>query len=274
MSIIQAIILGVVQGVTEFLPISSSGHLVIVPWLFGWVLEPDSAFVFNVLVQMGTLLAVVAYFLKDLVRMLTITLRSFQNGKVLQNPESRFTLFVLLSTLPAVLAGLILKPTIENAFSDPIAVAIFLILTAVIMIASERLSARRKDLTELSAADALWIGASQVLALFPGLSRSGATISAGISRGLKREYAARFSFLMALPIMLGAGGIAFVDLLSIPDFTSQIAPLAIGFISAAIVGYLSIDWLLSFLVRRGLNFFAVYCVLVGIGILLLDQVRG
>lgn len=274
MSIIQALILGIVQGVTEFLPISSSGHLVIVPWLFGWVLESQSAFVFNVLVQLGTMLAVIAYFFKDLARMLSITLRSIMEGTALQNTESRFVLFVLLATVPAVLAGLLLKPYVENAFSEPIAVAIFLMITAVIMFVSERLNVKRKELTELTMADSIWIGVFQIFALFPGISRSGVTISAGLGRRLKREDAARFSFFMALPIMLGAGAIALVDLFSLPEITSQIAPLVTGFLTAALVGYFSIDWLLSFLVRRGLNFFSVYCLLAGIGVLLADQIRG
>lgn len=274
MSIIQALILGIVQGVTEFLPISSSGHLVIVPWLFGWALEPQSAFVFNVLVQLGTMLAVIAYFFKDLARMLSITRRSIMEGTALQNTESRFVLFVLLSTVPAVLAGLLLKPYVENAFSEPIAVAIFLMITAVIMFVSERLNAKRKELTELTVADSIWIGVFQIFALFPGISRSGVTISAGLGRRLKREDAARFSFLMALPIMLGAGAIALVDLFSLPEITSQIAPLVTGFLTSALIGYFSINWLLSFLVRRGLNFFSVYCLLAGIGVLLADQIRG
>ncbi|MCH7589245.1 MAG: undecaprenyl-diphosphatase UppP [Chloroflexi bacterium] len=274
MSIIQALILGIVQGLTEFLPISSSGHLVLVPWLFGWELEAQSAFVFNVLVQLGTMLAVIAYFSKDLVRMFIVSLRSIRERTALQNAESRFTLFILLSTAPAIVAGLLLKSSVKEAFSNPIAVSIFLIITAAILFASERLKVKRKELTDLTAADALWIGVFQGFALFPGLSRSGVTISAGIGRGFEREDAARFSFLMALPVMFGAGAIALVDLFALPEISSQIAPLVTGFLTAALVGYLSISWLMSFLVRRGLNFFSAYCFFLGISVLLMGQIRG
>ncbi len=268
MTLLQAFILGVVQGLTEFIPVSSSGHLVLVPWLLKWDLEPQAAFVFDVLVQWGTLLAVIVYFRKDLKAITIAVLSSLRNRDQPLSPDARLAWLVALSTIPALFAGLLLKSLVEDAINSPKAVFIFLLITGGLLFLGEKLGRRFKSMTDISYADAIWIGIFQIFSLFPGVSRSGATISAGLLRGIKRDTAARFSFLMVVPIMIAAGFIALIDLATIPDALSLIGTLIIGFIVAAIVGYISIHWLLKFLSERSLYYFSVYCLLIGlIGIL-------
>lgn len=261
MNLLQSLVLGIVQGLTEFLPISSSGHLVLVPWLVGWEIDPQAAFIFDVLVQWGTLLAVIVYFRRDLREMLKGVQSSLRSKAI--HLEARMAWFLLLSTVPAVVIGLAIKPWVEASIDRPLAVSLFLFLTAGLLILGEQIGKRTRDLTELGAGDAFFMGLLQVLALFPGVSRSGATVSAGLIRHLDRGSSARFSFLMAVPIMLAAGIIALFDLLTAENMTAQIGPLVAGTFAAAIVGYLAIDWLFAFISRHSLRVFAYYCLLVG-----------
>ncbi len=263
MTLWQALILGVVQGITEFLPISSSAHLVFVPWVFGWRFDPQAAFIFDVLVQLGTLVAVILYFWQDLLRLAGAVLSSLRQGKLAATPDARLAWYVLLSSVPAAILGLAIKHWVERAFDSPAAVSAFLILTAAMLYFSERLGKRTRPMETITFMDALFIGLAQVLALFPGVSRSGATISAGLLRDVRRPDAARFSFLMALPVMLGAGGIAVIDLANMTNWTSHLGPLIVGFFSAAVVGYLAIRWLLAYLKQKPLTAFMFYCLLVG-----------
>ncbi|HET7087503.1 MAG TPA: undecaprenyl-diphosphate phosphatase, partial [Anaerolineae bacterium] len=169
-----------------------------------------------------------------------------------------------LATIPAVVFGLLLKDQVEATFSAPVAAASFLFVTAAILLAAERLGKRLRDLRQIGTGDALIIGFAQVLALFPGISRSGATIGAGMLRHLDRPAAARFSFLMSIPALLGAGVVALVDLFENAALLSSLAlPLLAGFLAAAVTGYLSVRWLLGYLQRRSLIVFAVYCVIFG-----------
>ena len=264
MTFFQAFVLGIVQGLTEFIPVSSSGHLVLIPWILKWELEPQSAFVFDVLVQWGTLLALVVYFRKDLSSLTTAVILGLRNRENRSNPQTRLTWHIFLATLPALIVGLFLKSLVQDVIENPLSVSIFLLVTGGILMFSERIGRRIKSVEDLSNADAVWIGIFQIISLFPGISRSGATISAGLLRGFARKDAARFSFLMALPIMIAAGIIALIDLVSLPDISSQIGPLLIGFIVAAIAGYLSINWLLNFLSERSLYLFSGYCIMVGL----------
>jgi undecaprenyl-diphosphatase len=270
----QALLLGIVQGATEFLPISSSGHLVLVPWLLNWDLDPSSAFIFDVLVQWGTILAVILYFRRDLLNMIAAVLRGISRRRPFEETEARLAWLILLASVPAAVLGLLLKPVVEQAFDSPLAVSFFLLATAGILFLSERLHQADKPLKALNWADSLWIGLAQALALFPGISRSGSTIAGGLIRSLGREDAARFSFLLAIPTMLGAGTIALVDLSSIPDPGSQLLSLVIGFASAAIVGMAALHWLLSYLRNHSLDVFAIYCTVVGLGGLILYAIKG
>ncbi len=270
----QALILGIVQGVTEFLPISSSGHLVLVPWLLNWQFDPATAFIFDVLIQWGTTLAVILYFRRELLRMFSAALRGILQRRPFDEPDARLAWLILLGSIPAAALGLLLKPVVEKTFNSPLAVSLFLLVTAAILFVSERLHRADKPMKDLNWVDSLWIGLAQTLALFPGISRSGSTIAGGLLRSLKREDAARFSFLLSIPAMLGAGFIALLDLTAIPDPGSQLSNLFIGFTTSALVGLASIHWLLSYLRRHPLNVFAIYCTIVGLGGLIVYAFKG
>jgi undecaprenyl-diphosphatase len=269
MTLIQAIILGIVQGLTEFIPVSSSAHLVLVPAALGWSFSRDATFVFDVLVQMGTLLAVIVYFRRELIALITGVVAGILRLRPFDNPMSRLGWLLVLATSPAVVAGLLLKDLVEQAFSSPIAVCAFLLITALWLTLSERSGKRSRDLTGLTFIDALWIGLTQVMALFPGISRSGATIGGGLTRNMDRASSARFAFLMSIPVMLGAGVIASGDLIRNTELRPLIPPLAVGFVMAAIVGYVSIRWLLAYLSSHSLRLFAAYCAIVGVAGLVL-----
>ncbi|MBN2147439.1 MAG: undecaprenyl-diphosphatase UppP [Anaerolineales bacterium] len=260
MSIWQSIILGIIQGLTEFLPISSSAHLVITPYLFNWNIPAQDELIFDVLVQVGTLVAVVVYFIKDLISIARGWLGALWRRQPFASQESRMGWYLILATIPAGLAGLLLKDLVGAAFDSPLATALFLLLTAALLMIAEKAGKRTRSMEHLNWKDALVIGLFQVLALFPGVSRSGSTIAGGMLRDTDRPTAARFSFLMSVPVMLAAGAGAVYELLQIPGFATRIPTLAVGFITSAIVGYLSIRWLLAFLTRRPLYAFAIYCV--------------
>lgn len=264
MTLIQSIILGIVQGITEFLPVSSSGHLVIVPQLLGWQIPPEEAFVFDVLVQVATLLAVFAYFRQELAAVISAFLKSVARRQVGKDPLAKEGWFILLATIPAGIAGLLFKDAVESAFSSPVATAFSLFITAALLLIAERVGQKRRDLEGMSWIDALWIGLFQAIAVFPGVSRSGATMAGGMLRNFERPAAARFSFLLSIPIMLAAGLMASVDLLKIPNLSALLPVFVPGFVAAAIVGYLSIRWLLSYLSRRPLYVFSIYCIFAGL----------
>ncbi|MFO8037211.1 MAG: undecaprenyl-diphosphatase UppP [Anaerolineales bacterium] len=264
MTLFQSIILGIIQGSTEFIPVSSSGHLVLAPHLFGWSFSQKEAFVFDVLAQVATLMAVLIYFRKDLLRILKASISGLIEGKPFKNKHSLLGWLLLLSTFPAGAIGLLFKNTFEKAFSNPQAASLFLIGTALLLFSAEMMTSRSRTLDDVSWADALWIGLFQTLALFPGISRSGSTISGGMFRRLNRESAAHFSFLMSVPIMIASGFLAVYDLIRVPGLIAQLPVYFAGFLTAALVGYFVIHWLLSYLSNKSLIPFAIYCVLVGL----------
>jgi undecaprenyl-diphosphatase len=269
MTIIQSIILGIIQGITEFLPISSSGHLVLTPFVFGWQIPSEYSWVFNVLIQVGTLVAVIIYFWRDLLNIALAFLEGLQRRQPFATMQSRMGWYLILATIPAMFLGLVLKDAVEAAFDSPRVTAAFLLLTAILLLVAERAGKRQNELANLTWKDALIIGCFQVLALFPGVSRSGATITGGMLRNLDRLAAARFSFLMSVPVMLGAGLLATIDLFQVPDLETLLPTLAIGFLTSVVVGFFSIHWLLRFLGRRPLYIFSVYCALIGLVLLAL-----
>ncbi len=258
---IIAFLLGILQGATEFLPVSSSGHLVLVPWLFGW---PAPGLAFDVVVHWGTALAVVVYFWRDWVTIVKEA-RFF--------PQNLASL-ILLGTLPAALIGYLLEDFFEGMFARPVAAAGFLLVTAALLATTEWLGCRERDLDKLTWLDALTIGLAQALAILPGISRSGATIAAGLARGLRREPAARFSFLLATPIILGAGLLKVMDLAQAGDLAEQAPMLVVGFVTAGVVGFGCIHFLLRYLQRHRLYPFAVYCAVAGFACLLVALARG
>src|SRR5574340_807035 len=262
MTILQAIILGIIQGITEFLPVSSSAHLVITPFLLGWNLREEVIFPFDVLVQLGPLLAVIYYFRKDVWEILKGVLQGLRHRKPFETFNARLGWYLVLATIPAAIFGLLLKDLVESVFKDAPTTAIFLIATALILIIAEVVGKRNREIDSVTWKDALWIGFAQVFALFPDISRSGSTMAGGMTRNLTRPAAARFSFLMSLPVMLAAGFFSALDLLAVPDLGSFLPSMAAGFITAAIVGYFAIKWLLAFIGKRPLYIFSAYCLVL------------
>jgi undecaprenyl-diphosphatase len=264
MTIFQSIILGIVQGLTEFLPISSSGHLVILPFLLNWDLPQKEMFIFDVLVQIGTLVAVIFYFRKDLIAIIGDFFKQLFAGKPFATHNARIGWLLILATIPAGLAGLLLGDVVERAFSSPLVTGIALLITAVLMILGEKISQKIGDIHDVTFLTALVMGIMQSLALFPGISRSGATISGGMFRHLKRESAAKFSFLMSIPIMLAAGGLSTYQMVTeVPNLAEFLPVMLAGFLTAMVVGYIAIRWLLRFLVNHSLIYFSIYCALLG-----------
>ena len=269
MTFIQALILGIIQGLTEFLPISSSAHLVIAPFILGWTFPEQQVLPFDVLVQLGTLLAVIIYFWADLWAIIKAFILGLVKLKPFADPLARQGWLLILASIPAGLAGLLLKKAVDQAFQSVVITGVFLLVTALFLTAAEWIGKRRRSLETLNWLDAVLMGVGQALAIFPGISRSGATMSAGLARDLDRTAAARFSFLMSIPIMLAAGAVEIKDVLDIPGLSGTLPMIGVGFIAAAIVGYFSIRWLLRFITTHSLRPFAVYCAGLGLLVIIL-----
>jgi undecaprenyl-diphosphatase len=285
MNILQAIILGIVQGATEFIPVSSSAHLVLVPWLLRW---PSPGLVFDTVLHLGTLLAVIAVLWRDLLALAAAWLRSITAlpGLLLRrsspealptdastqgvakgiwgSPEARLAWWIILGTIPAALMGALWEDQFAALFNSPIRVAVLLLVTGVWLVLAERLGRKERQAEDLRWWQSLLVGVAQGCAIAPGISRSGATIGAGLLLGLRREAATRFSFLLAAPIILGAGLLQIKKLLEAPGLNSMLVPLALGFLVAFITGYACIRFLLRYVRNRGLSPFAVYCWLAGL----------
>lgn len=262
MDSLQAVILGLVQGLTEFLPVSSSGHLVLVPWALGW---DEPGLLFDTVLHWGTLLAVVVYFWADLWSLARAWVGSIARRKV-DTPQAWLAWLIVIATVPAAIIGFLLNDFFESLFSAPAAVGGLLLVTGGILAAAEIFYPKIPKVDTLRLGDALVVGLAQAAAIAPGLSRSGLTITAGVFRGLGREAAARFSFLLSVPIILGAGLTQVVDAIADPGATTWF-PLALGFTAAAISGYLAIHFLLGFVRRRRFWPFAAYCWIVGLAAL-------
>ena len=268
MNIFEAFVLGIIQGATEFLPVSSSGHSVLIPALFG-LSQPTLGM--SIVAHLGTWLAVVIYFARDLWSLLTGTFTSVKERQLMAYPESRLVGYIIISSIPAAIAGYIFNDWFEALFTNARWAAFFLIGTAVVLIIGEKLLSGEKQLAEMSWQDALVIGLFQMVALFPGLSRSGSTIMAGLIRGLNRELAARYSFLISVPIIFGAGLVEMPELINRGFVVSPSILLTI-FMTSAVVGYLCIHFLMSWLRRRSLYPFAIYCATFGLLFLLFYRV--
>jgi undecaprenyl-diphosphatase len=257
MTILQSLLLGVVQGLTEFIPVSSTAHLLIGQRLLG-IGANEAVFAFLVLVQLGTLAALIVYFWKDL----WAIARAFP-ARPFSTPRNRLGWLILIATLPALLAGLLLKPLVQSLFRVPlIEAAIRLATAAVLMALAERFGRRTRRLETMTGFDALVVGLMQVIAVFPGASRSGTTISGGLFRGFERAAAARFAFLMAVPVMLAAGAYEALEVVKMPGLGAFLPVLAAGFLAAAVFGWLAVKWLLRYLGRHSLAVFAVYCAVL------------
>lgn len=250
---IQAIILAIVQGLSEFLPISSSGHLILVPHFLGWA---DQGLAFDVAVHVGTLFAVVAYFRVQLFAMARAWFASFAGGGM--TPDARLAWCVVVGTIPVGIVGLLFNDLIEKMLRNPLFVAGTLTVFGLLMWIADLRGAQRRDEYSVGWRDAILIGCAQALALMPGTSRSGVTMTMGRSLGMTRDAAARFSFLLAVPGIAMAGGYELLELLGEPDGSVDWSMMSLGLVVSAITGYLCIHWLLKVINRIGLAPFALY----------------
>ena len=263
-TLVQALVLGIVQGLTEFLPVSSSAHLILVPALLDWKDPFIDSLTFSVMLHMGTLVALLVYFWRDWLRLVPAGLAAIRDRSLGSDPDRRLAWLLVTTMIPAVIAGVLLNDFIEGNVRKPGVVALLLVVGAGILWFADRTGRQDKHIGDLTFGGALGIGVAQAFALFPGLSRSGISISAGRLLGLSRPDAARFSFLMATPIIAGAGAWEGLKLVrggsAVPV---SVGPLAVGMLAALVSGLLAIHFLLRWLTSHRLDVFVVYRLILG-----------
>ena len=269
MDIIQAIIIGLIQGLTEFLPVSSSAHLIFAQQALG-VAEVGLAF--DVLLHVGTLVAVIVYFFNDIVNMIKgflLSLVDLKNGNFMgelkKDPYKKLAWLTILATIPIGIVGVLFNDIVESMFMGLTVPAFLLLITGCLLYVSQRMNTGRIDVRNITLKEALIMGCGQALAILPGLSRSGTTIAAGLFAGLDKEFAAKFSFILSIPAILGA---AVFQLKDLSGGSVEIGACIAGFIVAAISGYLAISFLLKIVREKSLDIFAYYCWIVGIIVLI------
>ncbi|MEA2575472.1 MAG: undecaprenyl-diphosphatase [Chloroflexia bacterium] len=277
MDIFQALVLGLLQGLTEFLPVSSSAHLVFVPWLLGWNDRAVTSIQFDVALHMGTLLAVLVYFAADWRRLIAAFFASVFERRIGNDPDRRLVWLILIGTIPAALVGLLAESKINDIFHDPqnlrtglLVIAIMMVVMGALLLLAERVGKHALTTEGIRLPTAVLVGAAQALAVIPGVSRSGSTITAGLFAGLKREAAARFSFLLATPVILAAGLKQVYNVVQeggVP--AGEQAGMLIGFAASAISGFVCIFFLLRYLQRNSTAPFIWYRFMVGLGLLAL-----
>ena len=259
MNLFYALLLGIIEGLTEFIPVSSTAHMLIAQRILN-IPADKGIFAFLVLVQLGPLVALLIYFWRDYWRLI----RGFF-ARPFSTPDNCMAWYVIIATIPAALAGFLLKDVVESLFQNPLLEAAIRLLTAALLLfLGERLGRKSRDLGSITWLDSLVIGLFQVLAVIPGASRSGSTIPGGMLRNFDRPSATRFAFLMAAPIMLAAGGYETLSIIRQHILHTILAPLAVGFVIAAIVGWLSIRWLINYVSKHSLNVFSAYCAVVAV----------
>ena len=284
MNIFQALILGLVQGATEFIPISSSAHLIIVPWLFQW---DDPGLAFDVALHLGTLVALLVFFAADWVRLIRAGIASIVERRIGDDVDRRLAWLLVIGSIPGGIAGVLFESKIEELFHKPnvseqpnamIAMAIIIALLGAALFVAERIARHIRALDAVSLKDAIIVGCAQALAIFPGVSRSGATITTGLALGLEREAAARFSFLLSAPIIAGAGAKSMLNVVGElrrgAMSSAELSLFAVGFLAAAISGYLCIKFLLRFLQRNSTNIFVYYRWLLAALVIVVAVARG
>ena len=267
MSVIQALILGIVQGLTELLPISSSGHLAIIPWLLNWTSQPgfEEAFEgFDVALHFGTLLAIGIFFFKDWIKLIVGGYN--QAVKKEKTTEGRMFWYLVIATIPGGIIGLILDKFAEDVLKQPIIIGIALMVIGVILYFVDKKSKSTTNYENMSFKQTFLIGLSQCLAFIPGVSRSGVTMTAGRAMGVDRESAAKYSFMLSAPIVFAA------TIFKLKDFVFSI-PFFVGIFASFLVGIIVIKWLLKYLQRGSFKIFAVYRVIVGISIIIISFIK-
>ncbi len=267
MSLFEAIVLGLVQGLTEFLPVSSSAHLALAPWLLGW---EDPGLAFDVALHLGTLVAVAWYFRSDWIALIKAALYMVQTRRA-DTPDSRRVLLLIAATIPAGVAGILLKDYAETVFRSPAIMASTLILLGVVLYVVDRVAGQARTFDRITARDAWLIGFAQILALVPGVSRSGSTMTAGRALGLERGAAARFSFLMSFPII---GAAVVLKLPEVLRDSGAVLPLFAGIAAAAVSSWLAITVLLRYVSNHSFGVFAVYRIVLGLVVFALLAWRG
>ena len=263
MALIEAIILGVIQGITEFLPISSTGHLILVPWFLGWEAQ---GLAFDVALHIGTLGALLWYFRTEWIQFASAGVRLLQGER--NNRDAHMVMLITAATIPGGAAGLLAEDIVETYLRSPLVVATALIALACVLVAAEWTGRRDKDLARVSWSDALVVGCAQALAIIPGVSRSGVTITAALFRGMKRDAAARFSFFLSAPIIAGAAASQAFELIATGMTATQLGMLLVGIVTSGIVGYLAIAFLLSYLATHTTYAFIYYRIALGLVVLL------
>jgi undecaprenyl-diphosphatase len=267
MDLLQALVLGLIQGLTEFLPISSSAHLRVFPALFGWD-DPGAAF--TAVTQLGTETAVLLYFRRDLWRIATTWLRALRDPALRSHPDARMGWYIIVATIPIGVFGLAFENQIETGARNLTLVGTSLIAFALVLYAADRMGRRDRDLDQLSVRDGVLIGLAQSLALIPGVSRSGATMTAGLLLRLERPAAARFSFLLAIPAVVASGLFQLVGILSGEEGGDEpFAFVVLATLVAFAVGYAAIAWLLRYLVTHSVALFVIYRIALGTFVLAL-----
>jgi undecaprenyl-diphosphatase len=256
MTVFQALILGLLQGLAEFLPISSSAHLALAPWFFGW---PDSGLAFDVSLHLGTLLALAWYFRAEWLKLAYAGISMLRTRRVETVDEKRFV-FLVLATIPGGIAGLLLEDLAEHSFRSPGIIGVALIVMGIVLWVADRWSSRERGLADMRWRDALMIGIAQMVALLPGVSRSGSTITGARLLGIDRSSAAVFSFLMSMPITGAAVAVKFPDAVR---GTGVSAPLIVGILAAALSSWFAIAVLLRYVSRHSYGVFAVYRLVFG-----------
>jgi undecaprenyl-diphosphatase len=267
MTTFQALVLGILQGLGEFLPISSSAHLALAPWLFGW---RDPGLAFDVALHFGTLLAVLWYFRHEWIALILAALRIVRQRR-LETDEDRRVVYLILATIPGAIAGKLLEKQAETAFRSPALVASALIVMGIILWIVDARARQDRLLSSMRWKDALLIGIAQMFAIIPGVSRSGSTMTAGRGLGFTRESAAVFSFLMSMPIIAAAATLKMPDAIHQYGITT---PFVVGVVSSALSGWLAIAVLLRFVTRNSFGIFAVYRIVVGAAVLAVYTIRG
>lgn len=262
MNIFQSVVLGVLQGLAEFLPISSSAHLTLAPWAFGW---NDPGLAFDVALHFGTLLALLWFFRRDWFDLIAAGI-SILTTRAIRTPMQKRVLLLIIATIPGAIAGKLLNDYAEETFRSPLLIATTLIVMGTLLWAADKWASDRRKLEDVTNRDALLIGLAQMFALIPGVSRSGSTMTAGRALGFERESAARFSFLMSMPITAAA---VVVKLPQAVHAQSDLAPLIAGIVSAAVSGWIAISVLLRFVARNSFGVFALYRVVLGAAVIAL-----
>jgi len=267
MTVFQALVLGVLQGLAEFLPISSSAHLSLAPWIFGW---QDPGLAFDVALHVGTLVAVLWYFRAEWARLIASAFGIIR-ARGARTPEERRVIYLVIATIPGAIAGLLLEDHAETTFRAPAITASALIVVGILLWIADRWAPRDRPLDAMRWTDALFIGLAQVFALIPGVSRSGSTMTAGRALRFDRQDAAVFSFLMLMPITAAAAVLKLPELLHARGMAT---PLIVGVLASAISGWLAIAFLLRILARHGFGGFAIYRIVLGLVVLALIATRG